>query len=395
MAQACRIFRTIERIRAASYVNVVYMGGSLTSAAGVGNAAVTSWRRLFTRYIYERYHHTYHCQPMEVMAAVGAMESYGAVFTIERNVKPNLPVLAFVEFCVNDRGVPDRELVKKGVEGIVRQLKNCSTVPDVVFVGAGTRPGTGETDGLIGHSPHREIADYYGLPFIDVQDYVHRTLEQRGQTWDDVSIVFENKDAVHLNDYGNALWFECLRDWFEDEWQRYDLAPTAAPDTALPPPITSDELQFTKLVDPSKRNKQIALEGSWEKKDPGEVPWYLDNLLVGRAGDKLTFTFTGTAIGALCLVYCNGLKIEAKLDGKEIAGPFTHFNIEFGKFFMLGHGMEEGEHVLELEVGKPMGKKNKLEDPTAQIGYLCVGGVGETEKFENGESVYENGDENG
>jgi len=42
-----------------------------------------------------------------------------------------------------------------------------------------------------------------------------------------------------------------------------------------------------------------------------------------------------------------------------------------------------------------MGKKNKLEDPTAQIGYLCVGGVGETEKFENGESVYENGDENG
>ena len=58
-------------------------------------------------------------------------------------------------------------------------------------------------------------------------------------------------------------------------------------------------------------------------------------------------------------------------------GPYTNFGIEFGKFFMLGHGMEKGEHVLELEVGAPLAKQNKLEDPTAQIGYLCVGGVGE------------------
>jgi hypothetical protein len=126
-----------------------------------------------------------------------------------------------------------------------------------------------------------------------------------------------------------------------------------------------------------KRNKAIVKEGSWEKKDSALVPWYLDNLLVGRPGDKLTFTFAGTAIGMLNLVHCNGLKIEAKLDGKEIAGPYTNFGIEFGKFFILGHGMESGEHVLELTVGEPMTKKNKLEDPTAQIGYLCVGGIEE------------------
>ena len=36
--------------------------------------------------------------------------------------------------------------------------------------------------------------------------------------------------------------------------------------------------------------------------------------------------------------------------------------------------MPNAEHVLELEVGKPMAKQNKLEDPTAQIGYLCVAG---------------------
>ncbi len=372
MSEVCRIFNTVERIKAASYCNVAFVGGSLTAAAGVGNAAVTSWRRLFVRYIYETYHPVYHCQPSEVMGGIGAMESFGAVFTLERNVLPNLPVLAFVEFSVNDRGIPDKDMVLKGMEGIVRQLKTCGTRPDVAIVGAGCRPGSGPADGRIDQSLHREIAEHYGLAFIDVQDYLHKALEQRGQTWDDISIVFEDKDDLHLNDYGNYLWFECLRDWFEAEWRKYDANPTAKPPAELPAPLCSDELQYTKLINPVKRNKKLRKEGSWEKKDKGLVPWYLDDLLVGRQGDTLRFEFTGTAIGAICLVYCNGLKIEAKIDGEDVVGPYTNFGIEFGKFFMLKDGMANKEHVLELEVGKPMSRQNKLEDPTAQIGYLCV-----------------------
>lgn len=373
MTEHCRIFNTIERIKAASYCNVVYMGGSLTSATGSGNSAVTSWRRLFTRYIYEHYHRNYHCQPSEIMAGIGAMESYGAVFTIERNVRPNLPVLAFVEFCVNDDGSPDENLVRKGIEGIIRQLKSCKTNPDVVLLGAGYRPGAEDTeDGRIDHSIHRQIADHYGLAFIDVQEYILNTLKARGQKWDDISIAFEQNDPCHLNDYGNLIWFECVRDWFEKQWRLYDLDPTKRPDNKLPAPFYSDELQYTKLINPARKNKYIQLEGHWEKKDAALVPWYMDNLLVGRTGDKLTFTFEGTAIGAICLVYCNGLKLEAQLDGREIAGPYTNFGIEFGKFFMLGHGMENTKHVLELQIGRPLTKQNKLKDPTAQIGYLTV-----------------------
>ncbi|MBN1435691.1 MAG: SGNH/GDSL hydrolase family protein [Sedimentisphaerales bacterium] len=373
MTSGCKIFNTIERIKAASYCNIVYMGGSLTTAAGAGDSAVTSWRRLFTRYIYDHYHKVYHCQPSEVMAGIGAMESYGAVFTIERNVTPHLPVLAFVEFCVNDRLGANKDLVCKGVEGIVRQIKSGKTRPDVVLLGGGCRPGSADTaNGLIDHSIHREIAEYYGLAFIDIQDYMHKTLEARGQSWDDVSIIFEENDSLHLNDYGNLLWFECMRDWFEQEWQEYERNHAERPNGQLAEPLYSDEFEHTKLIDPTKKNKQINLEGNWEKQDGGVVPWYFDNVLVGRPGDKLTFTFEGTAIGAICLVNCNGLKIEARLDGRDIAGPYTNFGVEFGKFFMLEHGMEDGEHVLELEVGQPMTRRNRLEDPKAQIGYLTV-----------------------
>lgn len=371
MKEKCQIFNTIERIRAASYCNIGFTGGSLTAPAGVGNSAVTSWRRLFVRYIYEKFHRVYHCQPSEVNGAIGAMESFGAVFMLERNILPNLPVMVFVEFAVNDRGCPDKNLVRKGMEGIIRQLRSCPTHPDVVIVGAAVRPGTDMNTGdQVDLSVHREVADYYGAPFVDVQDYILKTLKARGQKWDDVAIVFETNDNCHLNDYGNLLWFEALREWFEKQWQLFDLDPCAKPSLALPAPIVSDEFQYTKLVNPAKPNPLIKLEGRWIKRDFG--PWYLDDILVGRPGDKLTYTFTGRAIGAICLIHCNGLKIEARLDGQEVAGPYTNFGIEFGKFFMLKHGMENREHVLELTVAQPQKRQNKLEDPTGQIGYLCV-----------------------
>jgi len=364
---------TIRKIFAASYCNIGFVGGSLTAAAGAGDTTVTSWRRLFVQYIYERYHRAYHCQPMEVMGGVGAMESFGAVFTLERNVIPFLPTIVFVEFCVNDRNSPDKDLVKKGIEGIIRQLRACKSHPDVVLVGAGCRPGSDPFTGdLVDHTIHRDIADYYGLPFIDVQDYLLTTLAQRGQTWDDVSIVFEAKDSVHLNDYGNRLWFEALREWFEEQVTQYRMNPTDEWSQQLPPPCFSDEFQYTSLIDPSRRDKRFSLEGSWETKNPALVPWYLEHLLIGRPGDKLTFTFSGTAIGAIALVYCNGLKVEAVVDGEKVIGPYTNFSIEFGKFFLMKHGMENREHVLELAVAEPMRRQNKLEDPQAQIGYLCV-----------------------
>jgi hypothetical protein len=373
MSNPCRIFNTIERIRAAAYCNVAFLGGSLTAAAGSGDAAITCWRRRFVRYLYERYHRPYHCQPSEVMGAIGANESFAAVFTLSRNVLPYLPVLAFVEFCVNDSGCPDKTLVKKGIEGIIRQLRSCPTHPDVVLLGAGHRPGavpSGRNE--LDQSLHREIADYYGLSFIDVHSYILATLKKRKQTWDDVSITFESNDGCHLNDYGSHLWFEALREWFEEQWVLYDLNPSSKPSSDLPKAYWSDEFQHTSLIDPSKRNKAIVMNGTWQKKMDGCIPWYFDNLLVGVPGDKMSFAFTGTAIGVSCLLYCNGLKVEARLDGEEVAGPYTNFAIEFGKFFVLKHGLELKEHVLELTVAQPTKRRNRHEHPTAQIGYLLV-----------------------
>lgn len=366
MENHCRIPNVIEKIFAASHSAVAYIGGSLTVGVGASDVSRTSWRVLFVEYLYKKYHPTYHCQVSQVMGAVGACESYVGVFTLGRNVLPASPDLAFVEFCVNDRGAPDKDLVVKGMEGIIRQLVSSKNRCEVVLMGMGDRNGS------IDHALHREIADHYDLPFIDVQGEIFKKLEERGEAWDSIALEFVDGDPYHLNDYGNQLVFESMRDCFEEQVVLFKEGKRRERFAALPNPKVSDEMQFTKLVDPSKKKSGVSLDGEWELKASGLVPWYYDNILVGRPGSTMTVPFLGTAVCVFGIMYNNGLKIEATLDGKEIAGPYYRHVIEFGKGFVLAHGLENREHVLKLTVGQPSKRHNKLENPTGQIAYIGI-----------------------
>jgi lysophospholipase L1-like esterase len=368
MGTYCQIPNFIEKMFSSSYCNVAYIGGSLTVGVGASNVAETSWRGLFTKYLYQKYHPTQHCQISEVMGAVGASESYVAVFTLGRNVLPNAPGLAFVEFCVNDITAPDKNLVVKGMEGMVRQLLAQPGPCQVIIVGAGSREGN------VDHSLHRKVAEHYDVPFLDVQTFLYARLKERGLTWDDIALEFEVNDPWHLNDLGNQWWFDATRDCFEEQVALFQAGKRKDRHPPMPPPIISDELQFVRLVDPSSKSKAVVLEGDWKRKSGDYIPWYFDNVLMGQPGARMTFTFKGTAVSIFGLMYHNGLKVEAELDGKEIPGAYLRHVIEFGKGTVLAHGLPDGEHVLRLTVAEASARHNKLDNPVAQIAYLGVAG---------------------
>jgi hypothetical protein len=368
MAEKCAISKTIYTMKAGWYSQFAFAGGSLTVAIGASNTANTSWRRLFMRHIRDRYLPVYHFQTAEVMAAIGALRSPGMVFMLQRLVFPHSPVIVFVEECYNDTTVPDKDLVRKSVEGIIRQIRCDQRHADIVLLGAGCRPGTGDgKDGLVDHSLHRAIADHYGVPFVDLQEHVMKTLQARGQKWEDIAF-----DNCHLNDYGQQIWYECIRDWFDKQASLYEAEPGKHEPVELPPPLYSDEFQYTRLINATKQNPKLELHGSWSKDGGEAVPWYFENVLIGHPGDTLKFAFTGTAVGLFCLTYNNGLKIETVVDGRAVPGPFTNYVVEYGTYHPLAHGMDYGEHVAQMTVGKPLKTKNRLEEPTARIAYLAV-----------------------
>jgi len=370
--QRCQIAKTVYTMQAGFYVNVAFAGGSLTVAIGASNTAHTSWRRLFMRYLRDVYLPEYRFQISEIYGSMGGLMSVGQAFALKRLTLSHDPTIVFFEEVWNDfTANPDRMLVRKAVEGCIRQIKSSKTTPDCALIGVGCKKGAGDLpDGTLDHSLHRELAEHYKIPFVDLHTYTNETIQRRGQKWENIAF-----DACHLNDYGQQMWYEALRDWFDRQVKLYEVEPSKYETPDLPPPLYSDEFQHVRNVNPSKENPAIELKGSWDRVDEVDVPWYFEDIIRGRTGDTLRFTFTGTAVGMFCQTYNNGLKIEAVLDGKEIAGPFTNYPVEFGTFHILGHGMEYGEHVLELTVGRKMKNRNRLEDPTARIAYLCVGGV--------------------
>ncbi|MBS3762708.1 MAG: SGNH/GDSL hydrolase family protein [Planctomycetes bacterium] len=374
MSEKCQIPRCIQKIFAASHCNIAYIGGSLTVGVGASDVSRTSWRTLFTQYVYETYHPKYHCQVSEVMGAIGASESYAAAFMLPRNVTPHNPDLAFIEFCVNDKTAPDKDLVIKGMEGMVRKLLTADNSCDVIILGTGARPGADpkHPDGKIEQSLHRQVAEHYDVPFVDMQSYILETLEERGESWEDIALEFEENDPYHLNDYGQKLSFEAMRDCFKEQVRRYQQGDKVDHSAPLPDPIVSDELQHIELYDPSKKKSGVKLEGNWDQKADELVPWYFDNLLVGAPGAKMEFTFEGTAVAVWGLMYNNGLKVKAKIDGEKTPGPYLRHFIEFGKGAVLAHGMENTEHKLELVVSEPSKRHNKLDNPSAQIAYIAV-----------------------
>jgi len=68
----------------------------------------------------------------------------------------------------------------------------------------------------------------------------------------------------------------------------------------------------------------------------------------------------------------NDLKLNAILDGNEVAGPHLNRPVEFRKGLMPAHGLAHGEHVLELIAGSPRKRQNKHPNPTGNVAHPGV-----------------------
>ena len=68
-----------------------------------------------------------------------------------------------------------------------------------------------------------------------------------------------------------------------------------------------------------------------------------------------------SAVMVWTLMQNNGLKVNVLLDGEEIYGPYLKYPTESGKGFVIGHGLPEGGHVLELTVAQASKIHNKLD----------------------------------
>lgn len=368
--------RVFARLKAGDEVHIAYFGGSITAAPGYRVKTFDWFKRTFPK-----------AKLVEINAAIGGTGSDLGAFRCATDVIGKRPDLVFVEFNIND-GSPANEFRKATMEGIVRQLWASETKPEIVFLYTTSR--------TLDHPrvSHPAVANYYGIPQIDLQPPLIEALKRSDLPkpteaqlkdpkfdWKHKGQVFMS-DAVHPNNLGHTIYADTIEAYLKTQ---VDCAPMAAP--VLGPPMTGDEFAHVRMLPAA----QAKLAGNWEIAKPTGQGRYPDGTINARqAGDTVELTFRGTAVGLFLNVQKDGGKFEWTIDdGKSLpadpkyGGPKGAkrgtVDTAPGRYFprthyaMLTCGLPAGEHTLRIKVLPE-------HDSTSTghrllIGYFLLGGL--------------------
>jgi len=193
----------------------VFFGGSITQA---GEGWVGDWLRSRLPA----------SQVFIVNSGMSALGSAMGVFRLERDVIAHQPDLVAIEFCVNDGGLRDEEVVRY-LETMVVRLKKLPHPPAVIILEAAARGG-------VKLERHRRVAKHYNLLEVDLQQAMDAHIMNTGEKWETYF-----SDDVHPNARGNSFYAEAIADALEPYLSKVGTMAdhSAAP---LPEPISKKPL---------------------------------------------------------------------------------------------------------------------------------------------------------
>lgn len=348
----------IAKLQAGKPVRIAYFGGSITAANG--------WRVKTLAWFKTQYPKA---DISEINAAIGGTGSDLGVYRLDHDVLRHKPDLMFVEFAVNDGGAEPAR-IHRCMEGIVRQTWTADPTTDICYVY--TLAGGQLAELQSGRfqrsaSAMEALADHYAIPSIHFGVEV-AALEKAGKLVFKLAktatpeeraaaegkIVFSD-DNVHPLDAGHAIYTQVVARSLAKL-----PAGTVGPH-ALKSPFVADNYEQAKMV-PLDR---ATLSPGWQKLDPATDPRAksfgnrMPSLFkAAQPGDKLSFSFKGTAVGIYDLLGPDCGQVKVSIDGApaktvaRIDGYCTYHRIAH---LGLGNGLEDKVHTVtvELDAAKP------------------------------------------
>ncbi|HEY8459451.1 MAG TPA: SGNH/GDSL hydrolase family protein [Blastocatellia bacterium] len=366
-----------DKLRDGAPVTVAYLGGSITAGAGASAPEKTSYRALVTDWLRKRYPKS---EITELNASINNTgvtggSLYGAL-RARRDVIAYKPDLVFIEFAVNDTN--ENEIpVKKGVEGLLRQLLVAAQPPEIVMLYA-----TIAQRGV--HAEwHDAVAAHYRVSSINMQDRVWSLIDggkiKASEFWPGISRPAASwKDSPPPSDAGHKIYADFIISFLAEQ-EKLKSMPIMR---NLPPPLVSDEMnygEFKAIVEIRPQRGSGARErgANWRSEASNDRALPSELLVSDRAGAQVDYYFDGGVIGVSYRMGPDGGIIECLIDGKPAPPPLGRIDT-FSRTPQLGariatSGLGPGEHKLTIRV---LGEKNpKSSGHNVRLGYLLIGGT--------------------
>lgn len=364
----------LAKLQAGQPVTIAYFGGSITAGAGASNPEQTSYRALMTQWLKQEFPQS---QITEVNAAIGGTGSDLGAFRNSYDVLRFKPDLVIVEYAVNDGGAPP-EQIARGVEGIVRQIWRADARTDIVFLYTlheGMRDDYDKNQLPRSANVQDAVADYYGIPTINVAAPIF-TLVREGKWQIRPAKDADNKDlpippgvtnfsndGVHPNDAGYALYAQTIQN--------------AGPEIADASQPGAHELKVPLMKDNWENAKLVTVEASmfspgWKKLDAANgLGKSFGNRMpeiweATQPGEKMKFSFKGTAAKLYDLLGPDGAQVWITLDGKKRDKPVARFD-SYSSYHRLAtlhiaDNLPDAVHTVEIEIDTQQPDRSSVTD---------------------------------
>jgi lysophospholipase L1-like esterase len=337
-------------------VTVVYLGGSITYGAGVPYAdrETVTWRARISKYFDEKFpekHFTH------VNAGLSGTGTDMGIMRLERDVLSKNPDYVFIEFAVNDIG---KIAASRHMESIVRSLQSLPKVPYITFVYT-ARYNSGTQSLQNNSAAHETVAEYYGIPSIDMKQNLEDAILSTGSMEDGDNVKKWLVDFTHPTADGYGCYTEAIQSALESG--EYYARPNAREQKL---DINAAPLS-TKWI----AAKDVVKTGSWTENNNAS---YGCGLTSSTPGDTLEFTFSGPVFGLQHRIDKAGGKYKLYIDGRELGVVDTYYKTTSQG--VLGHqefALGAGEHRVKIEVAE--GKNENIADgtvtPVAFDWFIC------------------------
>ena len=291
-------------------LNVCFIGGSITEGTGATELD-KSYASLVAKHLED-------VSPISVEyfnAGIGGTGSDFGVLRLNHDVLQYNPDIVFVEFAINDVGTPADE-VKKNMEGIVRQIRAKNEKTAIVFI------YTTNTEKAAVTALHDEVANYYGICAINIQDYVWGLSE---------GISGYLKDGVHPNDDGHKLYADYIISQLDNNAENVI---TFAADKAA---NFGSEYASPRFADMTE----------WNLSDGDTAIVRNRKVLKLENGKEVSVNFSGKVIGAYPVEpTAENSVLTYKIDN----GEEKTLNLQNKRwFYVFGNNLAEGDHTLTLK----------------------------------------------
>ena len=313
---------------------VAYLGGSITAGDGASDPEQTSWRALTSTWLQAQ---DLEVEVISIKAGVPGTGSALGVFRLQEDVLQYNPNLVFIEFAVNDADMPE-ELSFQALESIVRKIRTSLPYTRIFFVFATTRGSSEAYDQ--GDIPQAvkwqmRLAQYYGIPTINVGRVIWQEVAAGRATWEDLT-----RDGVHPTNQGYWIYFETIR----EALQASQFFPERST-LPLPVPLSPLILDKARIIPAS----QLGAPG-WKLSEAVYPRPYSQALESDQVGAAFTYAFTGKTAGIYWRAAPDGGEVAWSVDGGPEQIVDTWSKTGRNSYSIFAWGLSPGKHTLSLRI---------------------------------------------